>query len=165
MKKYFVSTMIALLALVMLNGCATAEERAARAAEQAAKVRNALTERNYIIGIEHMYPMKGGAKSVSAGYTVEVRNDSLFSYLPYIGRAYQIPYGGGKGLNFSERIGSYQESQKKNGQRHIEISVKNDEDTYLYTIDVWDNGSSQIEVLPRQRERITYSGDMIFDRK
>ena len=112
-----------------------------------------------------MYPMKGGAKSVSAGYTVEVRNDSLFSYLPYIGRAYQIPYGGGKGLNFSERIGSYQESQKKNGQRHIEIGVKNDEDTYLYTIDVWDNGSSQIEVLPRQRERITYSGEMTFDKK
>ena len=162
MKKFFVTTVYALLALVMLSGCATAEERAARAAEQAAKVKTALTERNYIIGIEHMYPMKGGAKSVSAGYTVEVRNDSLFSYLPYIGRAYQIPYGGGKGLNFSERIGSYQESQKKNGQRHIEISVKNDEDTYLYSIDVFGNGSSQIDVLPRQRERITYSGDLII---
>ena len=112
-----------------------------------------------------MYPMKGGAKSVSPDYSVEVRNDSLFSYLPYIGRAYQIPYGGGKGLIFSEPIGSYQESQKKNGLRHIEISVKNDEDTYLYTIDVFDNGSSQIDIQARQRERISYSGDMIFDKK
>ena len=165
MGKYFVSIVFALLALMILSGCATAEERAARAAERAAKVKTALTERHYIIGIERMYPMKGSAKSVSPDYSVEVRNDSLFSYLPYIGRAYQIPYGGGKGLNFSERIGSYQESQKKNGQRHIEIGVKNDEDTYLYTIDVWDNGSSQIDVQPRQRERITYSGDMIFDKK
>lgn len=164
MRKYFVSMVTALLASVMLGGCATAEERAARAAEQAAKVRTALTERNYIIGIEHMYPMKGGAKSVTAGYTVEVRNDSLFSYLPYIGRAYQIPYGGGKGLNFSERIGSYQESQGKNGVRHMEIGVRNDEDTYLYTIDVWDNGTSQIDVQPRQRERISYSGDMVFEK-
>ena len=98
------------------------------------------------------------------GYTVEVRNDSLFSYLPYIGRAYQIPYGGGKGLNFSERIGSYQELQKKNGLRHIEIGVKNDEDTYLYTIEVYDNGSSHIDVQARQRERISYSGEMIFDK-
>ena len=165
MGKCFVSIVFTLLTLVILGGCATAEERAARAAERAAKVKTALTERHYIIGIERMYPMKGSAKSVSPDYSVEVRNDSLFSYLPYIGRAYQIPYGGGKGLNFSERIGSYQESQKKNGQRHIEIGVKNDEDTYLYTIDVWDNGSSQIDVLPRQRERITYSGDMIFDKK
>ena len=165
MGKYFVSIMFALLAIVILSGCATAEERAARAAERAAKVKTALTERHYIIGIERMYPMKGGAKSVSSDYSVEVRNDSLFSYLPYIGRAYQIPYGGGKGLNFSERIGSYQECQKKNGQRHIEISVKNDEGTYLYSIDVFDNGSSQIDVQARQRERISYSGDMIFDKK
>ena len=111
-----------------------------------------------------MYPMKGGSKSVSFGYTVEVRNDSLFSYLPYIGRAYQIPYGGGKGLNFSERIGSYQETQRKNGLQHIEIGVKNDEDTYLYTIEVWDNGKSQINVQARQRERISYSGDIVFDK-
>ena len=165
MGKYFVSIVFALLAMVILSGCATAEERAARAAERAAKVKTALTERNYKIGIEHMYPMKGSAKSVSPDYSVEVRNDSLFSYLPYIGRAYQIPYGGGKGLNFSERIDSYQESQKKNGQRRIEISIKNEEDTYLYAIDVWDNGSSQIDVLPRQRERITYSGEMTFDKK
>ena len=164
MKKFLFSMVFGLVASVMLSGCATAEERAARAAEQAAKVRTALTERNYKISIDHMYPMKGGSKSVSFGYTVEVRNDSLFSYLPYIGRAYQIPYGGGKGLNFSERIGSYQETQRKNGLQHIAIGVKNDEDTYLYTIEVWDNGKSQIDVQPRQRERISYSGDMIFDK-
>ena len=164
MKKFLFSMVFGLVASVMLSGCATAEERTARAAEQAAKVRTALTERNYKISIDHMYPMKGGSKSVSFGYTVEVRNDSLFSYLPYIGRAYQIPYGGGKGLNFSERIGSYQETQRKNGLRHIEIGVKNDEDTYLYTIEVWDNGKSQIDVQPRQRERISYSGDIVFDK-
>lgn len=164
MKKFLFSMVFGIVVLVMLSRCATVEERAARAAEQAAKVRTALTERNYKISIDHMYPMKGGSKSVSFGYTVEVRNDSLFSYLPYIGRAYQIPYGGGKGLNFFERIGSYQEAQRKNGLRHIEIGVKNDEDTYLYTIEVWDNGKSQIDVQPRQRERISYSGDIVFDK-
>ena len=35
MRKYFASVMFALLALVMLGGCATAEERAARAASSA----------------------------------------------------------------------------------------------------------------------------------
>ena len=160
MGKCFVSIVFTLLTLVILGGCATAEERAARAAERAAKVKTALTERHYIIGIERMYPMKGGAKSVSSDYSVEVRNDSLFSYLPYIGRAYQIPYGGGKGLNFSERIGSYQESLMKNGKHHIEIGVTNEEDTYLYTIEVFDNGSSTIDVRCRQREPISYLGNV-----
>lgn len=155
--------MLLVVALATLEGCATAEERAARAAEQAARVKVALMEKRYKIMVERMYPMRGGSKNVSSNYSVEVRNDSLFSYLPYFGRAYQVPYGGGKGLNFTERIGSYRESQGKHGQRHIEIDVRNDEDTYLYTIDVYDNGNSDIEVQPRQRERISYSGEMVFE--
>jgi hypothetical protein len=163
MNKKLLSIMLLVVALATLEGCATAEERAARAAEQAARVKVALTEKRYKIMVERMYPMRGGSKNVSSNYSVEVRNDSLFSYLPYFGRAYQVPYGGGKGLNFTERIGSYRESQGKHGQRHIEIDVRNDEDTYLYTIDVYDNGNSDIEVQPRQRERISYSGEMVFE--
>ena len=163
MKKIFVSMVLVCLALVMLSGCATSEERAARAAEQKKKVVKALTERNYKISVDRMYMSRGGSKSVSYGYSVEVRNDSLISYLPYFGRAYSVPYGGGKGLNFSERIGSYSEFMEKNGKRHIEIGLKNEEDTYLYTIEVFDNGKSSIDVQSRQRERISYSGDVVFD--
>ena len=163
MKQVLLSLALALLAVTALEGCATAEERAARAAEHAARVKVALTERHYKISVDHMYTMRGGSKSVSSSYSVEVRNDSLFSYLPFFGRAYQVPYGGGKGLNFSERIGSYRESLVKNGCRHIEINVKNDEDSYLYVIDVFDNGNSDIEVQAQQRERISYSGEMVFE--
>ena len=158
MKNIWFTMVSACLALVVLSGCATSEERAARAAEQAAKVKSALTERNYKISVDRMYPMRGSSKTVSYGYSVEVRNDSLISYLPYFGRAYSVPYGGGKGLNFSERIGSYEEALLKNGKHHIEIGVTNEEDTYLYTIDVFDNGSSTIAVQSRQRESISYSG-------
>jgi len=141
-------------------GCATSEERAARAAEMKKKVVLALGERKYKINISRMMPMRGPSKSVSYGYSVEVRNDSLISYLPYFGRAYNVPYGGGKGLNFSASIDSYQEYQKRNDLRHIEIGLTNDEDTYLYIIQVFDNGSSSIEVQSRQRERVSYSGEL-----
>lgn len=160
MKKYFVSMVIAFSASVMLSGCATSEERAAQKAEHAKKVVAALNKKAYTISVDRMYPMKGSPKNVSYGYSVEVRNDSLISYLPYFGRAYSVPYGGGKGLNFSECIGSYRESQKVEGQRYIEIEVKNDEDSYLYTIEVFDNGRSSINVQSRQREPISYSGEV-----
>lgn len=155
---------VALLALVMLSGCATAEERAARAAEQAAKVKVALTERHYKIGVDRMYPMKGPSKNVSYGYSVEVRNDSLISYLPFFGQVFSVPYGGGKGLNFSERISNYRETQVKSNMRRIEIDVKNDEDTYLYTLEIFDNGSTSIDVQARQRDHISYSGSMEFEK-
>ena len=165
MKKHLISTVMALTALVMIVGCATAEERAARAAEQAKAVKAALQERNYQIAVNRMYPSRGASKSLSYGYSVEVRNDSLISYLPYFGRAYDVPYGGGNGLNFSAPIRNYQESQPKSNLRHIEIDVKNDEDIYLYTLDIFDNGSTDINVRSRQREPISFSGEMVFRHK
>lgn len=162
MKKLLISTVMALTAWVMLSGCATAEERAARAVEQAKAVKAALQERNYQIAVNRMYPSRGASKIVSSGYSVEVRNDSLISYLPYFGRAYDVPYGGGNGLNFSAPIRNYKESQTKSDLRHIEIDVKNDEDTYLYTLDIFDNGSADINVRSRQREPISFSGQMEF---
>ncbi len=164
MKKYQVSIVMALLAAVLLGGCATSEERAAQKAEQVKKVTAALNRRQYKIAIARMYPMNGPSKTVTYGYSVEVKNDSLFSYLPYFGRAYNVPYGGGKGLNFSAPIGSYQEEVAKNGKRRIEIGLTNEEDTYLYILEVFDNGSSTVSVMSRQREQISYSGDMEFDR-
>lgn len=165
MKKLLISTVMALTAWVMLSGCATAEERAARAAEQTKAVKTALQERNYQIAVNRMYPSRGASKSLSYGYSVEVRNDSLFSYLPYFGRAYDVPYGGGNGLNFSAPIRNYQESQPKSNLRHIEIDVKNDEDIYLYTLDIFDNGSTDINVRSRQRDPISFSGQMEFRQK
>lgn len=165
MRKIFMTSVMALTAWVMLVGCATAEERAARAAEQAKAVKAALQERNYQIAVNRMYPSRGASKIVSSGYSVEVRNDSLISYLPYFGRAYDVPYGGGNGLNFSAPIRNYKESQTKSDLRHIEIDVKNDEDTYLYTLDIFDNGSADINVRSRQREPISFSGQMEFRSK
>ena len=133
MKTFITSLLFTCSALVTLSGCATAEERAARAAEQALKVKTALTQRRYKIDVNRMYPMNGNSRNVSYGYSVEVRNDTLISYLPYFGRAYNVPYGGGKGLNFSERIGSYHETQQSNGARLINIELKNDEDIYPRT--------------------------------
>ena len=100
------------------------------------------------------------ARNVTYGYSLEVRNDSLISYLPYFGRAYDVPYGGGKGLNFSARITSYQEHAGKKGQHKIEIGTENEEDKYLYHVEVFENGNATIDVMAQKRERISYSGVM-----
>lgn len=163
MKRVICLSVLFASAVILWSNCATSEEKAAQMAELSANVTNALNNRDYKIAIDRMYPMRGSSRHVSFGYSVEVRNDTLISYLPYFGRAYNVPYGGGKGLNFSAPIGSYQEFMKRNGQRHIEIGVANDEDTYFYTIDVFDNGGSSVDVRARQRERISYSGNVVFE--
>ena len=164
-RKILFSILTLFLVLVMFGSCASSAERAARKADFARKVKVALDQRAFKISVNRMIPMSGSSRSVSYGYSVEVRNDSLFSNLPYFGRAYQVPYGGGKGLTFNAPISHYQESLKKNGARQIDIEVKNEEDTYNYNMTVFDNGSSSINVQAHEREGISYSGEVIFDNK
>ena len=164
-RKKLISILTLFLTLVMFGSCASSAERVAQKAEFARKVKVALDKRAFKISVNRMIPMSGSGRNVSYGYSVEVKNDSLFSNLPYFGRAYQVPYGGGKGLTFDAPIIHYQESQKKNGSRQIDIEVKNEEDTYNYHMTVYDNGSSSINVQAREREGISYSGEVIFDNK
>ena len=58
-------------------------------------------------------PMKGGSKHLTSDYSLEIRNDSVYSYLPYFGVAYNVPYGGGKGLNFSAPLSEYTSTYSK----------------------------------------------------
>lgn len=162
MKKICLYYVIACSVVILAGSCATPEERAARAAEQARKVTAAIQERNYKISVNRMMPLRGASKTVSYGYGIEVRNDSLLSYLPYFGHAYNVPYGGGKGLNFSAPIESYRESQPKSDRYRIEIALSNSEDSYLFTLDIFTNGSATVDVAPRQRDRITFSGELEF---
>ena len=150
------------VACITLCGCATTAERTAQQAETSKKVTLALDERHYKIGIDNMSPMRGPSRTVSFGYSVEVRNDSLISYLPYFGRAYTATYGGGNAMDFSAPIKTYQETKGKKGQRKIEIVLTTSEDNFQYTIEVFDNGSASIDVQPRNRDRISYSGEMVF---
>lgn len=153
---------LSLAACLWFASCVSQEERAAQLAEQVKKVTTALSTRKYTIDVRRMTTSKGYSKSVS-GYSLTVRNDSLISSLPYVGRAFNAPYGGGVGLSFSVPISSYNETTKKNGLREINIKVRNDEDSYSYRLQIFDNGSASIDVQPVQRDPISFSGDVVFE--
>lgn len=109
--------------------------------------------------------MKGGSKHLTSNYSVEVRNDSIYSYLPYFGVAYNIPYGGGKGLNFNAPISEYTTEYSKKGNAKITLRLRNDEDNYIYNITVYPNGMSDIQVTPTNRQSISFSGEMDIKKK
>ncbi len=149
-----------LLILAVLACVACSTLTPAEKAERAAFVASALNDRHYKIDIQMMYPQRGPAKNVTGTYSLEVKGDSLISYLPYFGKAYQVPYGGGKGLNFIDTIEQYAATKDAKGRYQIAIGLTNEEDTYLYSLEVFDNGNATIDVRSKQREPISYSGMM-----
>ena len=158
-----------LLAAMALNGCAASKEKAARKTEQAAKVKAALAERHYKIVVNSMAdpsePDEKRSPQLLSTYRLEVRNDSLITFLPHYGNNDILGEAGvgTGGLRLYEPISSYQEELTKKGKRHIEISVEKEEDTLTFVIEVSAKGNSNISVRSRRRERISYSGYMMLD--
>lgn len=151
---------IAMLLCICACSSLTSAERAERDAKIAQPVEKALTERQYKVEIHMMYPRRGKAVNVTPDYSLQVKGDTLVSYLPYFGRAYNVPYGGGKGLNFTAPIKEYQAVKGGKGNTKILIRVDSEEDIVTYTLDVFPNGNTSIDVSARERESISYSGEL-----
>lgn len=79
-------------------------------------VKEKIESENYRIDINTAYPRRGRMIPLTSIYSVTIRNDSVFSQLPYFGRAYSIPYGGGQGLMFNAPIDQYTMASWENAE-------------------------------------------------
>lgn len=163
MKKWFFT----LLAVALtVSGCGvlsseTKEEKAARETREAQMVVDNLNTGNFRIEIDRMYPIRGSSQHVT-NYSVSVKDGILDSHLPFIGQAWRVPYGGGHALNFKAQVGSYNVFRTRRDGYEVRIYVKTDEDEHLYLLTVFDNGRASLDVQSRNRDRISYSGQMDF---
>lgn len=138
----------------------TSAERAERDAKIAQAVEKALAERQYTVNIQMMFPQRGKAVNVSSNYSLQVKGDTLVSYLPFFGRAYSVPYGGGDGYNFTAPIKEYHVQKAHNGNTSIEIHVDTRENYIKYSLDISPNGNAYVDVTSREREPVSYSGQV-----
>ena len=149
---------IVVVVLGLLTACSTMT--AAERAEKALAVERALASRHYVVDVQMMYPRRGRAVNVTSNYSLEIKGDTVVSYLPYFGRAYSIPYGGGKVFNFSAPIISYESARDRKGKTYVRLVTDNEEDVITFQLEIFDNGQATIDVRAREREPITYSGEL-----
>ena len=157
------------LSIISLCGCSittkTSEEKAAEEQRIEAGVLNALQGRRYRITVDTMIPRRGGTQHLTTQYSITVDGDDFVSYLPYFGVAYDVPYGGGKVLNFESKTDSYTRSKTRKGEERIVIITDNGEDVLNYDIKVFPNGKASIEVWARKRESISFWGKLDPDKQ
>ena len=91
---------IFMLLLALLVGIPTlsAQSKKEKKEQKKEAVKKLIESENYKIDVNTAMPMRGRSIPLTSSYSLEIRNDSVISYLPYYGRAYSIPYGGGDGL-------------------------------------------------------------------
>ena len=152
--------MIALL--LLLACCASQQERAEQRARMRQAVEEAVSNRHLHIDIRSMNTLRYGARTVTPDFFLELRGDTLRSYLPYLGQVHQAPvYSPSVGLSFDAPVLRLTQSRPKANRSRIDIDVRNQEDTYHYVIDLYDNGEAYIRVNPLHRDPISFDGTLI----
>ncbi len=153
----------------LLLACSTShlstKERLEKNSLIAQQVKNQVDSLDFDAEVTYMYPSRGLGRALDYGWNVRVKGDSIYSYLPYFGRAYQLPYGGGKGLNFSCPIQSSKIHRDGKGKIRATFYARNDEDRYIYTFDIYGNGNFDLNIRADERDQINFTGKLNLDRK
>ena len=127
-------------------------------------VLGAIDMKRWHIDITTMNTMRYGSKTVTPDFYLELRGDTLRSYLPYLGQAQVSQLSPSIGLNFEEPIRQYQESKpKSNKYTQIDIDVKTREDSYHYVINIYDSGEATIRVRSLNRDPVSFDGSLVIE--
>ena len=153
--------------VVMMAVCASCAmqrlipvEKEARQQQVAQMVADSLESAHFRVVFDYVIPTRMQPRHLTTPYEVRVKGDTLNSYLPYFGVVYQVPYGGGEGLIFDAHIDGYQCHKVKRDMYRVEVYMNRREDSYVYTFDIFDNGHADLKVSCRNRDFISYRGQM-----
>ena len=122
-------------------------------------VLGAITTKRWHIDIISMNTLRYGSRAVTSDFYLELRGDTLRSYLPYLGDAHMPTMSPSIGLNFEEPVLTYKESKPKKFTQ-IDIDVRTREDSYHYVIEMYDNGQAYIRVRSMNRDPISFDGTL-----
>ncbi|MBQ8657231.1 MAG: DUF4251 domain-containing protein [Prevotella sp.] len=153
--------LLGLMMVLVLTGCAVSAEQLAERARMSEQVTQELGSRHYKIMVHMMYPLRGTSVNVDgSSYSLEVKGDTLVSYLPYRGVARSVAYGGGSGLVFTSAISQYDVQKDRKGNTVVSFRSNSEDDQFLFHVQVFPNGHATVDVSSRERDPISFSGTL-----
>ena len=97
-------------------------------------------------------------------YSIEIKNDSIFSDLLYLGQA-DIPYRRGAELYFQAPLKKYTMDIDKKKNAHIKFSANTTIGNCNFYIKVYSNGSASIYITLQQGKSINFLGELNMRRE
>lgn len=161
LKKPFFASALAVLCLTVAPGCSRSNYPAKNSQEDTIPaVKNALRDQAFKVRITQMYPQYRRSIPITTYFSLELRNDSVFSDLPYFGEAYVAQFPTDHGLVFEAPVKELKFTPGKKGETEVSFQARHNSDIFTYTVTLWKNGSTDIRVQAVQRQSISYHGEL-----
>jgi len=151
-----------LMAVALILTACSAERSAARQAERqrvARQVEQLIDSHRFSVTATAMRPLRGGRHTLTQGYGIDLKDDMVTVFLPYVGEVRQATYGTGVSLNFTSPVGNYQE-RRTTDRTYIAFTVINQGYKHAVRLEIFNNGKCSIDVDASHIDPISYEGYM-----
>lgn len=156
--KFFNIILLGFLVFIFFSKCSGSQKNATGNADKTT-VKNMLDSQRFVFHAETVTPLRGGFRNLTSPYDVTVTKDTLRSYLPYFGRAYNPPLNPTESvLDFTSIDFSYTVSPYKKKGWNVIIKPGDKTDVRQYSFTVFANGSANLSVIPNSSDAISFGG-------
>ena len=134
--------------------------KAEKKAQQIEETKSLIESGSFVFKATNANPMGSGTINLTTDYDVKVTKDSIYSYLPYFGRAYTSSYGSTDSpMSFNNQFESISSEETKKGYL-VKIVVRNQNDRLEYSFHISETGSVTLNVISANRQSISYFGNL-----
>ncbi len=124
-----------------------------------AGIKNMIDSKKYVFRAQSVTPLRGTFRQLTSLYDMKVSGDTITTYLPYFGRAYNAPVNPAEGgIRFTSTKSDYSVEEKKKGQWDVIIKPKDTREVQQLILSVFDNGYASLQVTSADRDPISFSG-------
>lgn len=166
MKQSALQLLIVLSVVFGLTACGTSQMTAEKEAV-AREVNQRVQDFDFTFKATYAYPTGFRSIYLSPYYDVKVNPDTVRAYLPYYGRAYVAPMDPSEGgIKFTSTDFDYQVVPgRKNGNWQVNIRTRDTGREIFLFFDIWENGSTRLNVTDTNRQPISFQGDIETGKK
>ena len=148
---------IGLAVMITMARCSN-EVYAQNQIEDEATVTRLVNDQQYTFRAQTVMPTTGRTRNLTSTYDLTVTKDSVWSWLPYFGRAYSAPLDPTKGgIQFISTDFSYTTSQRNDGWE-ITIKPNDTRDVQEMFLTIFKNGTATLRVSSISRQPISFGG-------
>ncbi|MEO6870206.1 MAG: DUF4251 domain-containing protein [Ginsengibacter sp.] len=125
-------------------------------------IKSMIDSSRFVFNADRVNPLRGRTRYLTSSYDVTVKKDSVESYLPYFGRAYQAPMDPSKGgIQFTSTNFSYVvNSGSKDDQWDVVIKPKDNSDVQEMRFNIFSNGTASLNVISTHKDAISFTGNI-----
>lgn len=135
------------------------ELKAEKEAQKQKEIEDLINSKNFVFEAQKVTPQGGRFLNLDYNtYFLKFKTDKTTCDLPFFGRAYNVPYGGGDGGIKFEGTPENISIEKKKKSYIIKARVKGKDDVYDLLFSVFFDGGATLSVNSNNRASISYDG-------